>query len=223
MTIVLCVNDTIMDYTGQKYNSWTFIGKTGQIKNKARDFLWLCRCNCGYEKAQVASQVIKGRTKSCTKCSLDKVRERNSLLYSATEATENHWKRRISSHSKDCDRRQVFITREYANSIFKKQGGLCSLTGLPIKFPTFRNDRTATASLDRIDPSKPYEKGNIQWVHKFANIMKMDLTQKEFLAVCSLVAQKNPIPLDLATKLLYSNGFDGKLSKRNSKRNSNQV
>ena len=44
-----------------------------------------------------------------------------------------------------------------------------------------------TASLDRIDSSKGYIKGNVQWVHKEFNKMKLDLLDKEFIDICKLV------------------------------------
>ena len=45
-----------------------------------------------------------------------------------------------------------------------------------------------TASLDRIDSNKGYIKGNVQWVHKDVNTMKMDHTQEEFIKICTMVA-----------------------------------
>jgi hypothetical protein len=48
-------------------------------------------------------------------------------------------------------------------------------------------DNTHTASLDRIDSSKGYFKGNVQWIHKDLNVMKMDLTEEKFIDYCKLV------------------------------------
>ena len=44
-----------------------------------------------------------------------------------------------------------------------------------------------TASLDRIDSSQPYVVTNIQWVHKDVNLMKMDLDEDWFVALCWVV------------------------------------
>jgi len=44
-----------------------------------------------------------------------------------------------------------------------------------------------TASLDRIDSSKGYESGNIQWVHKQLNNMKQALPENEFFEWIKLV------------------------------------
>lgn len=47
------------------------------------------------------------------------------------------------------------------------------------------------ASLDRIDNTKGYVAGNIQWVHKAINLMKLDLVQKDFINWCKKVAENN--------------------------------
>ena len=55
------------------------------------------------------------------------------------------------------------------------------MSGLELRFQTTRKDYDATASLDRIDSSKGYIKGNVQWVHKNINYMKQEMTNEEFL------------------------------------------
>ena len=46
-------------------------------------------------------------------------------------------------------------------------------------------------SLDRIDSSKGYEIGNVQWVTKYINWAKNDLSQKDFIDLCIAVANKH--------------------------------
>lgn len=70
----------------------------------------------------------------------------------------------------------------------------CPLSGLPLTFPKTGIDRTATASLDRIDSSKGYIKGNVRWVHKTINHMKWNLTDEEFLDLACEIAALNPFP-----------------------------
>lgn len=59
--------------------------------------------------------------------------------------------------------------------------GRCVLTGLPIVLPDERgiSDPRKTASLDRIDSSKGYVKGNIQWVSIIINNAKNTLSNEE--------------------------------------------
>lgn len=58
----------------------------------------------------------------------------------------------------------------------------CPFSGLPLTFRKFALDRSATASLDRIDSSKGYIRGNVRWVHKDINSMKWWLTDEEFFS-----------------------------------------
>ena len=47
-----------------------------------------------------------------------------------------------------------------------------------------------TASLDRIDSSKGYVEGNVQWVHKMINMSKQQYSQEEFIDMCKAVANR---------------------------------
>lgn len=57
------------------------------------------------------------------------------------------------------------------------------MTGLPIAIQQLGGD----ASLDRIDSSKGYIPGNVQWVDKRVNYMKQALPEGEFAELCRLV------------------------------------
>ena len=64
------------------------------------------------------------------------------------------------------------LTKKELWELFENQKGCCNLTGLPIYLNMSVNDEKntiQTASLDRIDNSLPYIKGNVQWVHKDIN------------------------------------------------------
>lgn len=65
----------------------------------------------------------------------------------------------------------------------------CALSGRPIVYKVRPRDSTATASLDRIDSTKGYVKGNVQWVHKDINRMKQDIDDETFIALCNEVAR----------------------------------
>lgn len=83
------------------------------------------------------------------------------------------------------------ITIEYVWDLFLKQNKKCKYTNVILTFPksTKENQKNLyTASLDRIDSSKGYIEGNVQWVHKRINIMKLDMEELEFLNWCKLVS-----------------------------------
>ena len=71
-----------------------------------------------------------------------------------------------------------------------KQDNKCALSGLHINFA---NDfkENGSASLDRIDNTKGYIEGNIQWVHKHVNNMKLTHDQDYFINLCKSIAKNN--------------------------------
>lgn len=74
--------------------------------------------------------------------------------------------------------------------IYEAQNGKCALTGWSVVFPEIGHPQEADASLDRIDSTKPYQKDNIQIVHKLVNMMKSKYSQEQFVEVCKAVARK---------------------------------
>lgn len=92
----------------------------------------------------------------------------------------------------ECD-----LTLEYLWDLYEAQQGVCKLSGLPILIETSLGSmnkngyQRMTASVDRIDSTKGYLKGNVQWVHKSINQMKSNRTDEEFIALCKAVALYN--------------------------------
>lgn len=89
------------------------------------------------------------------------------------------------------------LTIEDAWDLFIRQDRKCALSGIKIKFERYafvresgksRWNQNQTASLDRIDSTLGYIKGNVQWVHKDINLMKSDLNQEQFIKYCRLIA-----------------------------------
>ena len=56
---------------------------------------------------------------------------------------------------------------------------------------SFKRMSDTTASLDRIDNSKGYLKGNVQWVHKDVNMAKGTMKNDSFIAMCKTIANFN--------------------------------
>lgn len=70
---------------------------------------------------------------------------------------------------------------EYLFELWDQQNGLCAYSGLPLSIEA---NHTHVVSLDRVDSSKGYVKGNLQLVSWMVNKMKQDFGEQEFLKVC---------------------------------------
>lgn len=70
-----------------------------------------------------------------------------------------------------------------------EQDRKCVFTGKTLTMRGKRNGQyEGTASLDRIDSSKGYIEGNVQWIHKELQHMKRNLEDSEFIRICEEVA-----------------------------------
>lgn len=117
---------------------------------------------------------------------------------------KNKWKgyeeiagTRWSSYQKGAQARGfVFeITIEHAWDLFLKQERRCAISGMFIDFDMSLDNlrkygyQSGLASLDRIDSKQGYVVGNIQWVHKLVNRMKMDLDEVEFFSIVKQISK----------------------------------
>lgn len=91
------------------------------------------------------------------------------------------------------NRRQIpfKITIKYGWKLFEEQTRRCALSGLLLKFSSSSSIFDGTASLDRIDSSRGYIKGNVQWIHKRINRMKWDMDDASFVLFCKAIADHN--------------------------------
>lgn len=98
---------------------------------------------------------------------------------------------------------EIQITREDLRATWENQGGYCAISGRLMEIPDMRQEshenvgRKRThlspwrSSLDRIDSSKGYISGNVQFVCTIANIAKADFSMDQLKTFCSLVQAKN--------------------------------
>lgn len=154
------------------------------VKERVRGGL-LCVCDCGNKKILRSSRIRLKQVKSCG-CLL-KTKGKNHHLFTGYEEISQSTFNKI--REKAIDRNLSFdITINQLYDLFVSQNKLCAISGVPIKFRENYKDEQ-TASLDRIDSSKPYTIDNIQWVHKKVNTMKWNLKQEEFLNWCKIISK----------------------------------
>lgn len=129
-----------------------------------------------------------GRDKSCG-CNRVITGKENCHFQGHEEIHLGKWKTYINNAKKRNIEFSVSI--EYAWLLYIKQNKLCAITKLPIYFWVNATERQSTASLDRIDNTKGYVEGNIHWVHKKINQIKMDMELETFITLCKLVSNNN--------------------------------
>lgn len=175
-----------------------FIGYTqGNLKvikfleTKDKTSWWLCRCICGTEKSIPRySLVPSSKIKSCGCQKHNQPKRENSKRWTGIgEMSGDYWfNLKTGAQARNLE---VTINKEDAWNLFLKQDRKCALSSIELQFPSKGKATDGTASLDRIDSTKGYIPGNVQWVHKDINRMKMQLDEKKFIELCVLIARKS--------------------------------
>jgi len=177
-------NDPFYALAGQKVEM-LFVKDLAYTKN-GRSY-WNCVCDCGKEKVVCGHSIVRRSAVSCG-C------YHKSITWKGVgDLSKSHWSSIVKHAS---ERKLEFsISIEYVWKLFQKQKGKCALSGADIvihrewynkvKLGSVNN----TASLDRIDSSRGYVKGNVQWVHKAVNKMKSNLLESDFIDWCSKICE----------------------------------
>ena len=174
--------------TGEKKYNLTFMS---HFSNGKKQTYFTCLCDCG--EITVIQRNKFGVTKTCNNRTNHKGEE-CSIYKGYEQISGTYWN--SLQHGAKIRNLDFNITIEYCWNLFLIQDKKCVLSGLPINL-SINKGKEKTASLDRIDSEKGYVEGNVQWVHKDINVLKMDLAESHFVELCSRVANN----LGLVTKL----------------------
>ena len=88
----------------------------------------------------------------------------------------------------------IDLDLEYLKTLWDNQQGKCAVTGIELKIKHIHTKKQRTdkspyqASLDRIDNSKGYVKGNVRFVCYMFNIARNDFTDTDVIEFCKKVA-----------------------------------
>ena len=179
------------DIIGQKFGYLKVTNVVREYKDKKYCYFAICDCSCGKIGFKtLKTSLTRGATTSCgcRRDQYEKITGKNSKRFTGHEEIRGKTWSTLKRRSKR--RGHAFnLTIEDAWKLYEKQDRKCALTGLDIKFGKW--DEETTASIDRLDISKGYEIGNIQWVHKHVNIMRNVYTIDYFIHFCHLVAEKH--------------------------------
>lgn len=159
------------------------IAVIGRSPNKAKIWSWDCAL-CGspgkpMNTTSLARCIKKNSTPRC--CNFGK----NNKHFVGTEHLSQDYITRLKRMAGRAGR-EFSVDIDYLDDLLVSQDFRCALSGKPLP-PRIGRARDG-ASLDRIDSSKGYVPGNVQWVYTKINSMKSDLPQEEFIELCKLVA-----------------------------------
>lgn len=127
-------------------------------KNKNGHIRYRCECECGNITEVFGTHLRSGTIISCgCKNRINKEGGINGDLW--YNITRYKTSKRLNRKNLNFN-----LTKEYIHELFKKQNGKCSLSGINIRLPISWNDKSYTASLDRIDSKNGYVIGNVQWL-----------------------------------------------------------
>lgn len=170
---------TIEIEVGQRFGSLVVLNPEipGRKVRKA-----LLRCDCGSEVEKIPGYLTSGNVNSCG-CRKYRTGSANPKWKGHGRISGTKWKNYRNGAKLRGIPFKISISQAW--DLFENQGKLCALTGRALQFG--RGSKT-TASLDRIDSSGPYALGNVQWVHKDINALKMALPEDRFIELCQAVA-----------------------------------
>lgn len=78
------------------------------------------------------------------------------------------------------------VSFDYLADLLIEQDFKCALSGEDLDAMCVSNN----CSLDRIDSSRGYVEGNLQWVTSMVNMCKQSYSQEEFINMCKAVTDK---------------------------------
>jgi hypothetical protein len=187
-------------------NSVNFIDVTGirfdklvplyPIGRQSYGIIWRCKCDCGNICDIRTSYLRNGHTRSCGCLAAillkqDRLRGKDNCRYKGHEKITGtflckiKWGAKIRNIEFDDN-----LTCELLWELYLSQNKRCALSGIYLRFEDISRCMTLkTASLDRIDSSKGYIEGNVQWVHKDINKMKLHYNQSNFIGMCTAIVE----------------------------------
>ena len=155
-----------------------------------------CLCHkCGNECTKRRANILNPKNISCG-CHRQSERSKFGSSHANWEGYGGIGKGYISRLRSSANRRGLEIaedlTPEYLWNLYLQQNEKCAISGIQLSPSVkFGTRGSGNASLDRIDNTKGYIRGNVQWVDKTINAMRLTLSVEDFISTCKKVVEYN--------------------------------
>lgn len=159
---------------------------------------------CGNEFERTVGEVKRnakiGRNVFCTRRCAGKYNAKNIPMekrgvwkhLNAANRYDEYSMFRVFMHRIVSKKKNIDLTLQDLKEQWEKQNGICPYTGWLLESPKNTGDKRSkklnTASLDRIDSTKGYVKGNVEYVSLMAQFAKNDFSKQDLLNFCKAVA-----------------------------------
>ena len=163
------------------------------------------------DKSEYSRNEKKGSPSYCSLSCSSKARlkrpeiKAKMLEYSTSEENKEHLKK-MSGNQRDeftpfrmllktskQRNKENNLDLQYLKELWENQNGICPYSGVNLQLPEYSNSskipKTIRASLDRIDSSKGYIKGNVQYTSTLINFMKNDLSDQEITDFIKIIIE----------------------------------
>jgi len=179
-------------------------------KNISRK-LGKCVCkNCNIEFEKPLSEIKRNekfnRPNFCSRTCVGKNNIKNFGEKRSTYDISKHSDNRNDLHTKfkyhyrNISKRnqEINVTIDDLKNQWEKQNGICPFTGIILEISSYskiKKNPIYSASLDRIDSTKGYIKGNIRWVSRAINWMKNDMPDSQLNELINILIKNKRGPI----------------------------
>ena len=171
-------------------------------------------CGCSYEKplSEYNRNQKFGRHSFCSRSCAMKFNSmhptQKMIDYSNSEKNKEHLRKlkptlhlydrfpekKFNYFLRNCRKRykECTITLQDLKEQWDKQNGICPYSGISLTIPTYKKNHCNpiyNASVDRIDSTKGYIPGNIQFVSTCINYMKNTMSDSDTRLMCKHIAE----------------------------------
>lgn len=149
-----------------------------------------------YSNGCFADGVLKYRSR-CKVCVLQKSKSDQAAIYVSKSAKRSASPRAfigaILNHAAKRKQHMGFdLDMQFLMELYESQGGLCAISRVPMTYHAGTGRVRTNISIDRIDSSIGYLRGNVQFVCDCVNRMKQDMTMDEFIHWCACILKGTP-------------------------------